>query len=174
MALFEDPWIASIGPASFIAINALDARLRLLPALSGGVDVRNLGTIWFPVSLLVLVNLCWRGLMPPWVGGIGVLVMGWGDGLAAVVGDAAPGPGVRIWAGRKTFAGSAAMFVASFAVVLVFTLLFNPRPAGLLPAVGVSAATAAAATAVEALTPLGLDNITVPLVTSVFYAGVFL
>jgi phytol kinase len=176
MAFFENPWIASIGPASFIVINAVDARLHLLPGLSGGGDARHLGTVWFPVSLLLLVNLCWRGLMAPWVGGVGVLVMGWGDGLAAVVGDAVPGPGLRIWGGRKTLAGSAAMFTASFAVTLAFTLLFHSRAAGLAPASasGAAAATAAAATAVEALTPFGLDNLSVPLATSLFYAAVFL
>jgi dolichol kinase len=65
------------------------------------------------------------------------------------------------------------MFAASFLVTLVFTLVFNRRFAALLPAVGVSAATAAAATVVELLTPLGIDNITVPLLTAALYAAVF-
>jgi len=174
MAMFDDPWIASVGPLTFIAINALDIRYRFMPAMSEGADGRSWGTVWFPVSLLVLVNLCWRGVMPVWVGGIGVLVLGWGDGLAALVGEASPARGVGIWGGRKTPAGTAAMFAASFAVALVFTLLFNPRFAALFPAVGVAMAVAGVATVVEVLTPLGIDNMTVPLVTSIFYAAVLL
>ncbi len=174
MALFDNPWIASIGPVSFIIINGVDIRLRLMRAMEEGADKRNWGTVYFPVSLLLLVNVCWRGLMPLWVGGIGILVLGWGDGLAALVGEASGGKGVRLWGGRKSLAGTATMFGASFAVILAFTLLFNQHYGALIPAVGVAACVAAAATAVEVLTPLGVDNITVPLATSFLYAAVFL
>jgi phytol kinase len=174
MALFDDPWVASIGPLSFIIINGIDIRLRLMRAMEEGADRRNWGTVWFPLSLLILVNLCWRGVMPAWVGGIGILVLGWGDGLAALVGEASGGRGMRVWGARKSLAGTSVMFAASFAVTLVFTLLFNARFGVLLPAAGVAAIVAAAATAVEVLTPLGLDNMTVPLATSLLYAAVFL
>ena len=200
MALMDDPWVASVGPASFIAINALAIRFRLLPAMDEGADARNWGTVYFPVSLLILVNLCWRGVVPVWVGGLAVLVLGWGDGLAAIVGErraqaplrrrsqihevrsirrtgTAFGPSAYArtpvpWL-RKTVAGSAAMFGASFAVSLCFTLVFNSRFGAPAAALAVSALTAAAATIVEVLTPLGIDNITVPLATVLLYAGVF-
>ncbi len=174
MAVFDDPLVASIGPASFVLLNGLDLRLRFLPlgaSEAGGAG--RWGTVYYPISLLVLVNLCWRGVMPTWVGGIGALTMGWGDGLAAVVGDGVRGPGARIWGSRRTVAGSAAMFTASFAVALAFTLLFGPGRA-LLPAAVAASAVAAAATRTAALTPFGLDNLTVPLVTSALYAAVFL
>ena len=173
MATMSDPWVASVGPATFIVINALALRFRFLPAMDAGADRRNLGTVYFPISLLVLVNLCWRGVMPPWVGGIAVLVLGWGDGLAALVGEGNGAPGVRIWGGRKSAAGTLLMFAASFAVTLVFTLIFNTRYGALLPAIGVSTVIAAAATVVELFTPLGIDNLTVPLAVAALYAGVF-
>ena len=173
MALMNDPWVASVGPASFIIINALSLRFKLLPAMDEGADRRNLGTIYFPVSLLVLVNLCWRGVMPLWVGGIAVLVLGWGDGLAALVGEGNGAPGVRIWTGRKSAAGTFLMFTASLAVTLIFTLLFSARYGALVPAIGVSTIVAAAATVVELFTPFGIDNITVPLAVAALYAGVF-
>ena len=172
MALIDDPWVASVGPASFIVINALAIRFQLLPAMDKGADGRNWGTVYFPISLLILVNLCWRAVFPVWVGGLAVLVLGWGDGLAAIVGErrgrihGLPGRG-------KTAAGTAAMFGASFAVSLCFTLVFNRRFDGLPAAAGISALTAAAATVIEVLTPLGIDNITVPLATALLYAGVF-
>jgi phytol kinase len=180
MALMDDPWVASVGPASFIVINALAIRLHLLPAMDEGADARNWGTVYFPISLLILVNLCWRDVVPVWVGGLAVLVLGWGDGLAAIFGDRNSGEGPRVWGeirlwrrGRKTVAGTAAMFVASFAVTLGFTLVFSPRFGALAAALGVSALTAFTATVVEAVTPLGIDNITVPLATAFFYAGLF-
>ena len=173
MALMDDPWVASVGPVSFIIINALAIRFRLLPAMDEGANSRNWGTVYFPVSLLVLANLCWRGVMPAWVGGVGVLVLGWGDGLAALVGESSGGNGVRIWGGRKSAAGTAVMFTASFAVTLAFTLVFSQRFGALLPAAGVAAVIAAAATVVELFTPLGIDNITVPLAVAGLYAVLF-
>jgi dolichol kinase len=65
------------------------------------------------------------------------------------------------------------MIAASFAVTLVFTLIFNTRYGALLPAIGVSTVIAAAATVVELFTPLGIDNLTVPLAVAALYAGVF-
>lgn len=173
MALMNDPLVASVGPATFIVINALALRFKLLPAMDAGADSRNLGTVYFPIALLVLVNLCWRHVMPPWVGGIAVLVLGWGDGLAALVGETNGAPGARIWGGRKSAAGTLLMFTASFAVTLLFTLIFNSRYGDLVPAIGVSTIVAAAATVVELLTPFGIDNITVPLAVAALYAGVF-
>jgi len=173
MATMNDPWVASAGPATFIVINALALRFRLLPAMDEGADGRNLGTVYFPISLLVLVNLCWRGVMPIWVGGIAVLVLGWGDGLAALVGEGNGAPGVQIWGGRKSAAGTILMFGAAFAITLAFTLIFNSRHGAFLPAVGVSTIIAAAAAAVELFTPLGIDNLTVPLAVAALYAGVF-
>jgi phytol kinase len=172
MATMDNPLIVSVGPASFIAINAATLRFRLLPTMDAAAGRGNLGTLWFPVSLLVLANLCWRRVMPIWVGGIGVLIMGWGDGLASVVGERA-GRQFRIWGGRKSLAGSAAMFAASLVVCLVFTLLFGRRLSGSLPILAAAAATAALAAGVELLTPFGLDNLTVPLLSSLFYLGVF-
>jgi phytol kinase len=204
MALMDDPWVASVGPASFVVINALAIRFRFIPAMDEGTDARNWGTVYFPVSLLILVNLCWRGVMPVWVGGLAGLVLGWGEGLAAIIGEAHGGTRLRIWSGirlrrrggirfrqrggirlrrrdgirlrrrgRKSVAGTGAMFTASFAVTLIFTLVFSTRFAAPPSALGVSAIVALAATAVEALTPLGIDNLTVPLATALLYAGVF-
>jgi phytol kinase len=173
MAMIDDPWVASVGPLSFIFINALALRFRFLPVMDREGEERNLGTVYFPFSLLVLVNLCWRQVIPVWVGAIAVLVLGWGDGLAALVGGRSRARGFRIWGGRKTPAGSAAMLAASFVVVLILTLAFNPRFPTLLPAVGVSIAVAAGATLVEALTPLGIDNITIPIACVALYQGLF-
>ena len=163
MALMDNPWVASVGPFSFIVINALAIRFHLLPAMDDGADGRNWGTVYFPLSLLVLVNLCWRAVLPTWIGGMAVLVLGWGDGLAALIGEGSDGPSFRIWGGRKSVAGTAAMFAASFVVALVFVLLFSSRYGTMLPAAGIAALVACVATAVELVTPLGIDNITVPL-----------
>ena len=173
MVMIDDPWVASVGPFTFIFVNALALRFRFLPVMDREADARNWGTVYFPFSLLILVNLCWRHVVPTWVGAIAVLVLGWGDGLAALVGGRSRGPGLQIWGGRKTLAGSTAMLAASFVVVLVLTLLFNPRFPTMSAAAGVAAVVAAAVTLVEALTPLGIDNLTIPTACVALYLGLF-
>lgn len=86
MALIRQPWVALIGPGSFVIINALIIRLKLLPALSG--RDKNYGTVYYPLSLLVLVVLVWYGDLNAWIGALGMMIMCWGDAAAALVGEA--------------------------------------------------------------------------------------
>lgn len=173
VSMFDDPWVACAGPACSLLAASLMPGLALLPAKDGAGHVRDRGTICYSAALLILVNLSWRGLIPVRAAAAGVLVMGWGDGIAGLVGMRWGGKGVNIWGRRKTAAGTAAMFLSSFIVCLIVTELWNPRGAGFAWAVGTSLATAGVATALELLTPLGIDNLTISLGTSLFYAGVF-
>ena len=80
--------------------------------------------------------------------------MGFGDGLAAIAGR---GPGrhrYRVFS-DKSAEGSIAMLLSSLAIALVFT------PLGWL-----SIPVAIASAAIEAISPPGYDNLTVPLLAS--------
>ncbi len=164
MAMFDDPWVASIGPACILLV------ATVIPLKEDGR--RDRGIISYAAALLALVSLSWRGIVAPWIAGIGVIVMGWGDGLAALVGARFGRAGISIWGRRKTVQGTAAMFLASFAVTLILTCVFNPLPSGLPAALVLSLFTAAAATGLELFTPLGIDNLTISLGTTFFYAWV--
>lgn len=181
---FHTAWHwAAIGPVTFIVFNYLAYRTHLLSAMEDPVHRNNLGTVWFPVSLLLMVLLTFAGPIPLYVGGIGILTMGYGDGLASIVGkrwgDARP---ISLFGGTKSLAGSLTMFIASALVVALFMLQYHPA-GGQLPGInarvavgqllGAAAATAAVAAAVELATPHGLDNITVPLSTALFFYAVF-
>lgn len=186
--LFFDRWeFAIVGPAAFILINLASYLFHLFPAMEHEKRSRNLGTVYFPVALLACVLLTWAGPVPVWVGGLAILVLGWGDGLASVVGESRGAGSLKILGNTKSVAGTVTMFLASTVVITVFVLLFlAPGPlagiaashvAGLAggdPAAGALVvrilATALVATLVELVTPFGLDNLTVPLVTLlVFY-----
>ena len=99
--------------------------------------------------------------VPVHAGLIAILVMGYGDGLAAVIGTAY---GKHPLVFGKSVEGTVAMFVASFAVTAIAMLVV--APAGwLLSALVV----AVVATAVELVTPKGLDNLSVPGVAFLAY-----
>ena len=175
MLYMDNAWIASIGPLSFIVLNLVSLRTGLFSAMEQGKQARNWGTVYFPVSLLVMVSLCWRGVMPLYVGGLATLVMGWGDGLAAVVGgrrERALRIGLR--GAPKSLAGSATMFAVTAVLTALFAAIFEPawpltRTLFLAPVT-----TAAVATIVELFTPWGIDNLTVPLATAASYRLLFL
>ena len=174
LAFFRSPAVMLAGPIGFVAVNWLSHRLRLFRVMEDASSPKSYGTIYFPLSLAVLVSFVIVGIMPAWIAGIGVLVMGWGDGLAAVVGQRSTRrerPGDEEKAARKrakTARGSAAMFLASFAVVAIMTAAFGPRM-GAAELLSRSLATALFAAMVELATPLGADNLTVPILTALFY-----
>jgi phytol kinase len=169
MAMMDHPLIAAIGPATFIVVNYLSLRLRLFPAMEEAGGGNKWGTVYFPISLLCLTLLCFSGAMPLYVGGISMLVLGYGDGLAALVGERAPSLAVlRIFGGRKSLSGSLAMLTASTVVAAVFLAVFHPAAGSAAFVMGAAPAIAAVATVTEVLTPFGLDNLSVPFVTAAF------
>ena len=166
---------ASVGPVVFIGLNYYSHRTRLFAAMEDEAARTNLGTVYFPISLLVLVLLSFGGPMPVYVAGIGILALGYGDGLASLLGRWLGTRQFPVLGGYKSLVGTLTMFGASAVVAGLFTYLAHPAYGGttiaalLVPAL----LTAAAATIVEFLTPYGLDNLSVPIVTALFYQGVF-
>jgi phytol kinase len=109
-----------------------------------------------------LVALTFGVLENPFIGAVGILVMGYGDGLAAVIGKSY---GKHKLAFGKSIEGSITMFVASFIVVFLVSSFTQSVGISLILALGVSAL----ATIVELITPKGLDNLSVPLSTSLIF-----
>ena len=170
---FFDRWqFAIIVPVAFILLNLASYLFRLLPAMEHEVRTKNLGTVYYPIALLALVLLGWAGPLPLWIAGLGILVMGYGDGLASVIGEHLARRTFRIFGNSKSYLGTAVMFGASVAVVVVFMLLYGGDVAGGRVLVA-ALATGAVATVIELLTPFGIDNLTVPILTSLFFYAVF-
>ena len=98
---------------------------------------------------------------------MGILAMSYGDGLASLIGIKYGKRKYTVFKDTKSYVGSLAMFLCTF-LLLVITLVFYSEPltsrtiAYLLCVVGV-------ATVVEGITPLGLDNLSVPFVAAVMY-----
>lgn len=176
MFTMEHTLIALIGPVSFIIINYISYRRHLFPAMEDDAPHDNLGTIYFPISLLVLVLLCYSGPLSLTAGAAGILVMGYGDGAAALVGKHFGKIHISLGKLRtgKTVLGSTTMFIVSYIVIVLVAVYLPPlSPAG-QAAAGPDPWTwalvvAAAAALIELLTPRGLDNITVPIATALLY-----
>lgn len=162
MVFFDSVYFAIIPPITFIILNYASYKMNIIKSMERGGQ-GNLGTVYFPISLLILVLLTFTGIngLSPYIGAIGILILGYGDGLAAVVGKAY---GKTELIHGKSLQGSLTMFGASF--VLTFVILMRYQP--LMVAVFAGLVIALIATMIELFTPKGLDNLSVPLGASLF------
>lgn len=132
----------------------------ILPSINS-VGRKSLGTLFYAISIGVLTWLFWDNY--PQYTVIGILVMTWGDGLAAVIGQRFGKHPYRIGGINKSWEGSAAMAIATFVVTFsILTLTTNSSSQAFLNALLV----ALVATSLEAFSKFGLDNLSVPLASS--------
>jgi phytol kinase len=174
LALF-DHWQWGIVPfATFIGGNYLFHRYRLFSSMDtpGG----SLGTVYFAIAITVLFGLLWRPAGPidraP-IAVAGAMAMTWGDALAALVGQRYGWHRYKVGRSTRSWEGSAAMLiVAATGMYLALALLPGTALSPLAPRPGVAYALAAAllgagaATAAEAMSASGTDNLSVPLVAA--------
>ena len=168
-------WEVGVIPfATFIVVNYVLYRFKL--AKSVDAEKRTLGTVYFAAGITLVFALLWRRFEEVDYGPValaGVMALTWGDALAAIGGKLLGRHPYTILGSTRSFEGSAVMFVASVAVIFaVLTLLpgtfvspFAPvltsQQVLLFTLVGATVATLA-----EGVTPAGLDNLTIPLLTS--------
>jgi dolichol kinase len=98
---------------------------------------------------------------------MGILAMSYGDGLASLIGIKYGKRKFTVFKDTKSYVGSIAMFVCTF-LLLVIALLFYAVPLTTRVAVYLLCM-AGVATIVEGVTPLGLDNLSVPFVVALMY-----
>jgi phytol kinase len=140
-------WLAMIAPLSFVGLNYLSHRYQWLKSMERA-DVSDYGTVYYAVALSVItyVSVVYDLYL---YGAVAMLVLGWGDGLAALVGRLRPS---ALFLANKSLSGTMAMFAASGVVSWV-----------LLQDVLLALLIAITATISEAVTPKGFDNLSIPL-----------
>jgi phytol kinase len=174
LALF-DTWQIGVLPfATFILVNYLFYRYRIFSAMDAADSPP--GTVYFALALTLLFGLLWRPAGPldrvP-SAMAGAMALTWGDALAALVGRRWGQHRYRLGASGRSWEGSTVMFAAS-AAVMFLTLLLLPGSSlsPYAPPIGVGRALlaallgAGAAALVEAASPRGTDNLSVPLVAA--------
>lgn len=165
---FDNVIWASVLPFLFVIINALSCKFELIKQMEREEnDKDGFGTVYYALSLLLLSIVTfgplkfYKDIYGPVIAFVGVLVMALGDGFAAIVGKSIKSFEYKIGGTKKTFAGSSAMFLISFIIISVF-LVYVKVPMWFLKAVIISILT----TILEAISIKGLDNITVPILTT--------
>jgi phytol kinase len=155
--LFSERIWAIIPPLAFVLINWLDWRYGVMQAMTSS-SRSNLGTVYFPLAFAAIVWIFWD--RPPLLVA-GLMPLTWGDALAAVVGGRYGRHTYRIFGSTRSVEGSLTAFAFSALATGLVLAGF-----GISGAVGVALATALGATLAEAISPWGLDNLTIPAVSA--------
>jgi phytol kinase len=189
---FQSPWMALIPPASFVVINAVSYRFRLLPAMEEGES--NPGTIYFPIAFVLLILLCWPGaLFPRGIQGLlpgmgtfategltarlpivsGIMALAWGDAAASIFGRRYGRRRYRIFDSHRSLEGTLAfLFFGTLGILLGWGILVAQVSGGArldtvfvaaVLALPIGLGLALAGALLEIVTPKGLDNLSIPL-----------
>jgi dolichol kinase len=165
--LFETWYLALIPPATFVVINAVSYLRGTIGAMETG-DRGDLGTILFPISFGALVYYFWP---QPVLMVASMMPMTWGDAMAAIIGRRYGHYRFRTGRHTRSVEGSVGMLFWSW-ITTSLALFAMPYLAGKPPihwllALIYGGAVAVVCTLVEALTPWGIDNLTVPAAAAV-------
>jgi uncharacterized protein (TIGR00297 family) len=157
LKFFTSPTPALIGLAVVAVLLAISNSTGMLgKALGQSNKKRHWGLVWYTGSIFIMILLSTFGIGGMTAFGVGLLGMGWGDGLAALFGMKF---GKHRFNSSKSLEGSAVFFITVTVITFLFThSIILSVVCGLTGAV------------FEFTTPFGLDNITVPLVLYVTVA----
>lgn len=158
-------FIAVIFPILLVAEKKLRSYSRLLTERKAGELKLSLVVAFCMYAILIIV--CWGFLGEKYLVIASTLAWGFGDAAAALVGKRFGRHHIKgkLIEGCKSLEGTFAMFVVSFASVLVVLLCSGSvKWYGYFP---VAIATAAACTMAELFTRNGMDTITCPLAAAV-------
>ncbi|MBN2092020.1 DUF92 domain-containing protein [candidate division KSB1 bacterium] len=155
----------------FTIINYFAIQFGFLKAMHGTAR-KSFGTVYYPLSLIILLLFFWEKYQLILV--IAMLVLAFGDALAALFGENLKKLHYYQLAGdRKTIEGSLVMLITAFLIVLGGLFLgSNYVPGGFQlsfpESIWVALIVSIIATLCEAISSSGSDNLTVPLGTAFF------
>ncbi len=149
---FDQVLFAIFVPCCFVIVNFfLHQRNSFLER-----DKKDFGTVYYAISCFLMTLFSYL-FQKSYLLGVGLLVMGYGDGLANVVGRHVPIKTYTVFGHKKSVMGTFTMFLVSFFIVFGFGYLFSTTSFLL------SLLIACLVTILENITPCKMDNLSVPL-----------
>ena len=125
------------------------------------IDRRSFGTLFYCLSLFILITIFWE--KDPSALIVGYFIMAFGDGLAGLIGKNIKSKNWKVFNQKKSILGTLTMFGVSILVVsfVNYTKDINLYYSYLL--------IACVSTLLEQISVIGIDNFTVPIVSSFLF-----
>jgi phytol kinase len=167
LPLFETREImAFLAAGPFILFTFLMSPYSPIKSMRGKTSEagHGLGLVYYAITWTVLAYVFFdhREIIA-----MGILAMSYGDGLASLIGIKYGERKYTVFKDTKSYVGSLAMFVCTFLLLIIALLFYTVPVTG--RAVAYLLCMAGVATVVEGITPLGLDNLSVPFVVALMY-----
>ncbi|MBD2485342.1 diacylglycerol/polyprenol kinase family protein [Planktothrix sp. FACHB-1365] len=150
-------WVGIAASVISGIIAIISYQTPILPSINS-VGRNSLGTFFYAISIGVLIGWFWT-IQQPQYAALGILIMAWGDGLAAVIGQKWGKHQYCFLGSCKSWEGSLTMLCVSFMISLSILLVIqgNDQPTWII-----SIVVAFVATTLETFSKYGIDNLTVP------------
>ncbi|MCI9015669.1 MAG: hypothetical protein HFJ53_00655 [Clostridia bacterium] len=165
MHFFTNVVWAAIVPFSFIIINYISYKNGFIAVMEReDKEEEGLGTVYYAISLFILIIVSFGILDNKTIGLVGILIMGYGDGLAPIIGKSIKSKKYKFGKSTtKTIAGSITMFIVTTIILSIFLIntqfwYIKVLVAGFIIML------------IEAISIKGTDNIFVPLIASFIYS----
>jgi uncharacterized protein (TIGR00297 family) len=153
-------WMAVL----FIIVNYLGVRSGSLKGMHG-TGRTSYGTVFYPLTFLILVLLCWKTQKVVLM--LSMLILALPDALAAIVGENLKHPHeYTLGQDKKSVEGSIMMALSTFLIVFLIAPVIAHVEGTVISntlALWMGVLTAFMATALESLSSQGSDNLTAPL-----------
>ena len=147
--------------AAFITILVLINYIyRLFPIIED-IDRKSFGTLFYCSSLLILISIFWD--KDPISLFAGVFIMTFGDGLAGLIGKNFISKSWFILNQKKSLIGTITMFLVSLIITLSLAYFGGYEISLFLPLI------ALLATLIEQFSFAGIDNLCVPIISSIAF-----
>ena len=145
------------GMSILIVINYI---YKLFPIIED-VDRKSFGTFFYCFSLLILISLFWE--KDPLALTAGFFIMSFGDGLAGLIGKNFKSKNWEILNQKKSIIGTSTMFLTSLLVLFILGYTNNTDFNYYYFSI------ALLATLLEQVSVIGIDNFSVPIITSIIF-----
>jgi len=172
LPIFETREImAFIAAGPFIFFTFLMSPYTLIKSIRGKTSAagHGMGLVYYSITWTVLAYLFFDNMV---VIAIGILAMSYGDGFASIFGVKFGKNKYKIFGEEKSYVGSIAMFVFTFATIIIAILYYEITITFNL--LIILAFIALVSAFVEGITPKGFDNLSVPFVAAFLYWVFFL
>lgn len=159
MYFFTNVFSAALVPMTFVIINYISYKKNLISVMERE-NQDGLGTVYYAISLLIVSIFTFGIIKRPEIGLCSILIMGYGDGLAAVIGKSIKSYEYKIGNTKKTIAGTLTMLLITLIIVAIF-LYTTKSNLWIIKSIIISIIL----TILEAISIKGTDNLTLPIIT---------
>ena len=158
--------MAFLAAGPFILFTFLMSPYSPIKSLRGRTSEagHGLGLVYYAITWTILAYVFFDNRV---IIAIGILAMSYGDGLASLIGVKYGKRTYTVVHDTKSYVGSITMGIATFAMLLIAVVYYLIPLSSML--LFTLVAIAVIAMVVEAVTPFGLDNLSVPFVVAVLY-----